>query len=281
MEQLSGKVAVVTGGASGIGLAMAERFGAEGMAIVLADIEQTALEGAAKSLRDAGIDVLAVPTDVTDPDAVDALERAARDRFGAYHVVCNNAGVVGHFGRTWETSLADWKWVLDVNVWGVIHGIRTFVPALIAQGEGHVVNTASLAGWVAPPAMGPYAASKHAVLAISDALRAELEASGAHVGVSAVCPGMINTKITSSERNWPTRLGPEPATPGDEVTRTVREILVTGTTVGDVEPGAVADAVVAGIRANRFVVSTHPDLVVQAAETRLAKAREASGSSVT
>ena len=121
-------------------------------------------------------------TDVTDPVSVDDLARASKAQFGAYHVVCNNAGVAGHLGRSWETPLEDWRWVFDVNVWGVINGIRSFVPSLIAQGEGHVVNTASLAGWAAAPAMAPYAASKHAVLAISESLRAELVASGTEVG---------------------------------------------------------------------------------------------------
>jgi NAD(P)-dependent dehydrogenase (short-subunit alcohol dehydrogenase family) len=274
MEQLSGKVAVVTGGASGIGRAMAERFGAEGMAVVLADIEPASLKATTAALVAAGVDVLAVPTDVTDQGSFDALGQAATDRFGAYHVVCNNAGVAGHFGLTWQTTLEDWRWVFDVNIWGVINGIRSLVPALVAQHEGHVVNTASLAAWSAPPAMGPYAASKHAVLAISESLRAELEALDAGVGVSAVCPGLINTKIMSSERNWPSRLGAEPSIPDDEVTLRMRELLTAGTTSGGIEPTAVADAVVAGIKANQFIVTTNPDQVVSAAESRLAKARQ-------
>jgi len=275
MEHLSGKVAVVTGAASGIGRAMAERFGAEGMAVVMADIETDVLELAAATLLDAGVEVLTVPTDVTDATAVDALAHAAKDHFGAYHVVCNNAGVAGHFGLTWQTSLEDWRWVLDVNLWGVINGIRSFVPALVGQREGHVVNTASLAGWSAPPAMGPYNASKHAVLAISEGLRAELEALGAGVGVSAVCPGLINSKIMSSERNWPSRLGGEPPVPGDDLTTSMRQLLTEGTTSGGIEPGAVAEAVIAGIKSNQFIVTTNPDQVVTAAESRLAKARQA------
>jgi len=275
MDPLSGKVAVVTGAGSGIGWAMAERFGAEGMAVVLADIEAGALDDATAKLGEAGVDVLAVPTDVTDPASVDALARAAQGHFGAYHVVCNNAGVAGHFGPTWETALEEWRWVLEVNLWGVINGIRSFVPALVAQREGHVVNTASLAGWSAPPTMGPYAVSKHAVLAISESLRAELEALDVGVGVSAVCPGLINTKIMSSERNWPNRLGAEPVVPGDDLTARMRQLLTAGTTSDGVEPSAVADAVVAGIKANQFIVTTHPDQVIAAAESRLAKARQA------
>jgi NAD(P)-dependent dehydrogenase (short-subunit alcohol dehydrogenase family) len=274
MEQLSGKVAVVTGAASGIGRALADRFGAEGMAIVLADIEAGPLDAATTELRDAGVEVLAVPTDVTDPTSVDALALAAHHHFGAYHVVCNNAGVAGHFGTTWQTTLEDWRWVLDVNLGGVINGIRSFVPALVAQGEGHVVNTASLAAWAAPPAMGPYSATKHAVLAISETLRAELEAIDAGVGVSAVCPGLISTNLMRSERNWPTRLGDEPEVPEDDLTMRMRELLAVGTTSGGIAPTAVADAVVAGIKVNQFIVTTHPDQVIAAAESRLAKAQQ-------
>ena len=274
MEQLSGKVAVITGAASGIGRAMAERFGAEGMSIVLADIEAGPLEAAATELGDAGVKVLAVPTDVTDPASVDALALAAQRHFGAYHVVCNNAGVAGHLGPTWLTTLEDWRWVLDVNLGGVINGIRSFVPALVAQHEGHVVNTASLAAWTAPPAMGPYSATKHAVLAISETLRAELEAIGAGVGVSAVCPGLISTNLMRSERNWPTRLGGEPPIPEDDLTTRMRALLAEGTTSGGIAPSAVADAVVAGVKANQFIVTTHPDQVIAAAESRLAQAHQ-------
>jgi NAD(P)-dependent dehydrogenase (short-subunit alcohol dehydrogenase family) len=238
-------------------------------------VEDAALDAAATLLRHAGVDVLAVRTDVTDPVAVGDLARASEEHFGAYHVVCNNAGVAGHFGRSWETPLEDWRWVFDVNVWGVINGIRSFVPSLIAQGEGHLVNTASIAGWAAPAAMAPYAASKHAVLAISESLRAELVASGTGVGVSALCPGLVNTKIMSSERNWPVRLGGEPPVPRDEVTSQVHGLLTEGTTSGGLDPSLAAEVVLAGIRANRFILTTHPEDLVAAADARLAKARKA------
>ncbi len=275
MEMLSGKVAVVTGAASGIGRALAQRFAAEHMRVVLADVESGPLESTANALADTGAEVLAVPTDVTDSEAVESLAAAARDRFGTYHVVCNNAGVIGHFGCTWETPLADWRWVLDTNVFGVIHGIRAFLPRLLAQGEGHVVNTSSSAGWRAPPAMGPYAASKHAVLAISQALRAELEALGSPVGVTALCPGMVRSQIMASERNWPERLGSEPPLPTDQLSLGVRQVLTNGTTAGDVDPPAVADAVVQAILTNCFVVTTHLDQVVEMARDRLALAERA------
>ncbi|GAC1534805.1 MAG: hypothetical protein NVS3B12_16110 [Acidimicrobiales bacterium] len=273
MDNLIAKVAVVTGGASGIGRAMAERFAAEGMRVVIADVEATALAGAESALREQGADVVAVPTDVTDADSVQRLAEAAVAHFGAVHVICNNAGVGGHFGLSWETPLAEWKWLLDVNVWGVIHGIRSFVPLLIAQGEGHIVNTASLAGWGAAPTMGPYCATKHAVLAISESLRRELDALGGAVGVSVLCPGMVNTRIISSERNWPEDLGPEPVIPDDSLSTTVRQLLLEGTTTGSVDPPAAAAAALDGIRENRFVVTTHPAELGQAADRRSALAR--------
>jgi NADP-dependent 3-hydroxy acid dehydrogenase YdfG len=171
MENVRGKVAVVTGAASGIGRATAERFLAEGMSVVLADVEAAALRAAAGELGAAG-DVEAVVTDVSDPAAVEALAGKAVARFGTVHVVGNNAGVGGHLRRLWETPLEDFGWVVDVNLWGVIHGIRTFVPILVEQGEGHVVNTASLAAWSGAPTLGSYGATKHAVLALSESLRA-------------------------------------------------------------------------------------------------------------
>jgi NAD(P)-dependent dehydrogenase (short-subunit alcohol dehydrogenase family) len=239
------------------------------MSVVIADIEKSALDVAAEELTADGGEVLPVVTDVTDLSSVEALAEAALRRFGAYHVVCNNAGVGGHFGLSWELPLEEWRWILDVNIWGVIHGIRAFVPALVAQKEGHVVNTASLAGWQGPPAMAAYSASKHAVLAISESLRSELELSGTGVGVSALCPGMVNSGIMSSERNWPARLGEMPEVHSTPLTSAIENVLKAGTTQGDVDPPAVADVVVEGIRSNRFMLSTHPTQVVEAARSRL------------
>jgi NAD(P)-dependent dehydrogenase (short-subunit alcohol dehydrogenase family) len=193
MQRLEGRTAVVTGAASGIGLAVVEALSGEGVRVVMADLNAEALDRESGRLRDAGADVQAVVTDVRDPDSVEGLGRAVVDVFGDLHVAVNNAGIVNG-GNTWELSLAEWHRVIDVNLWGVIHGIRTFVPLILASGqEGHVVNTASMAAVQAIGGLGPYTVAKHGVLGLSDVLRAELAASGAPVGVSVVMPGMIRT----------------------------------------------------------------------------------------
>jgi NAD(P)-dependent dehydrogenase (short-subunit alcohol dehydrogenase family) len=189
MRQLEGRTAVVTGAAGGIGLAIVEAFVAEGMHVVMADMDQQRLGAEATRLRDEGADVHAVTVDVRDPDAVDRVGRAAVERFGQLNVAVNNAGIVTT-GTSWELPLDDWHRVIDVDLWGVIHGIRSFVPRILASGEdGHVVNTASMAAVRPIPRLGPYTAAKHGVLGLSDVLRAELEAVGAPVGVSVVMPG--------------------------------------------------------------------------------------------
>ena len=202
MEELQGKVAVITGGASGIGRAVADRAAGEGMKIVLGDIEEGPLKGAVDDLTSQGAEALGVLTDVSDGASVQALRDKALDRFGAVHLVHNNAGI-GLGGPIWEVSEEDWRWILGVNLWGVIHGIATFVPLLIEQGEGHVVNTASIAGLIAAPFLGPYNATKQAVVAISETLFKDLQAVGAPIGVSVLCPGFVQTRIADSERNRP------------------------------------------------------------------------------
>jgi NAD(P)-dependent dehydrogenase (short-subunit alcohol dehydrogenase family) len=223
MRQLEGRTAVVTGAAGGIGLAIVEAFVAEGMHVVMADMDQQRLGAEATRLRAEGADVHAVTVDVRDPGAVDRVGRAAVERFGQLNVAVNNAGIVTT-GTSWELPLDDWHRVIDVDLWGVIHGIRSFVPRILASGEdGHVVNTASMAA-VGPIArLGPYTAAKHGVLGLSDVLRAELEAVGAPVGVSVVMPGMIRTGMNP---------------------------------IGTVEPSAVAANVVDAIRRNRAYVFT-------------------------
>jgi NAD(P)-dependent dehydrogenase (short-subunit alcohol dehydrogenase family) len=203
MRELRHKVAVVTGGASGIGLAMARRFAAEGMALVLADVEGEALDAAASALDDEGSEVLAVRTDVSDPAQVEALAAAAFERHGSVHLLCNNAGVV-HRGAAWEQSLEDWEWVLGVDLWGVIHGVRAFVPTMLASGEpGHVVNTASVAGLVPFLEIASYDVAKAGVVSLSESMYLDLRRQKASIGVSVLCPGVVNTRIYSSERNRP------------------------------------------------------------------------------
>jgi NAD(P)-dependent dehydrogenase (short-subunit alcohol dehydrogenase family) len=195
MERLEGRTAVVTGAASGIGLAVVEAFVGEGMRVVMADVDGESLETQASRLSDQGADILAVSADVTDPDAVESVGRAAIERFGNLHVAVNNAGVVTG-GNSWELTLQDWHRVIDIDLWGVIHGIRTFVPLILRSGEeGHVVNTASMAAVLPRGRLGPYTVAKHGVLGLSDVLRAEFEAMGAPIGVSVVMPGMIKTAM--------------------------------------------------------------------------------------
>jgi NAD(P)-dependent dehydrogenase (short-subunit alcohol dehydrogenase family) len=207
MRELRGKVAVVTGAASGIGRAMAERFAREGMKLVLADVQEKPLAEARDAIARGGAEVIAVPTDVSKWEQVDALAKRAFEAYGAAHVVCNNAGV-GTGGVTWEMSPADWEWVFGVNQWSVVHGIRAFVPRMIAQGEGHIVNTASIAGLLSAPGMGAYCATKHAVVAISECLHLDLAVTGngSKVHVSVVCPAWVKTSIADSERNRPASL---------------------------------------------------------------------------
>ena len=190
---LDGAVAVVTGAASGIGLALVEALSAEGASVVMADVDAAALGEQRERLASLGRRVHDVPTDVTDPSAVDALGEAAVDRFGQLNVAVNNAGIVNG-GVTWELPLEDWHRVLDVNLWGVIHGVRAFVPRILASGRpGHVVNTASMAAVLAVGRLAPYTVAKHGVLGLSDVLRLDLERVGAPIGVSVVLPGSIRT----------------------------------------------------------------------------------------
>jgi NAD(P)-dependent dehydrogenase (short-subunit alcohol dehydrogenase family) len=254
MQVLRGKVAVITGGASGIGRSVAERAAAEGMKLVVADIEEGPLKLTADALTSAGAEVEAVVTDVSSGSDLEALRDRALERFGAVHLVHNNAGV-GVGGPLWTVSEADWKWILGVNLWGVIHGIRTFVPLLVDQGEGHVVNTASVAGLTSPGFMGPYNATKHAVTTISETLYRDLRATGSSVGVSVLCPGFVRTGIAESERNRP-QWAPAPGNdPAADVLRDVVHQLVEG----GIEPSAVADRVLDAVRTDTFYIVTHDD----------------------
>jgi NAD(P)-dependent dehydrogenase (short-subunit alcohol dehydrogenase family) len=255
--QLSaGKIAVVTGAASGIGFALAQRFARAGLDLVLADIEEPALRAASERLESLGVKTLAVPTDVSDGAAVQSLAEAAVSRFGSVHVVCNNAGVSSR-ADPWSGPVAAWEWVLGVNLWGVIHGIRAFLPVLAAQGEGHIVNTASVAGLL--PGFGPsYDASKHAVVALSEDLYRSLRVANVPVGVSVLCPGWVRTSIIDADRNWPGALGAAPeALPQDHARRMhSRRAIEEG-----MAPAAVADLVAEAIATDRFWVFTGPEFL--------------------
>src|SRR5947209_4283023 len=206
MKDFQGKVAVVTGAASGIGRALAGKSAQEGMKVVLADIEEDALRQAEEELKASGADVLAVRTDVSKAEEVEALAQQAFDRYGAVHLLFNNAGV-GTGLTVWESSLADWQWVLGVNLWGVIHGIHFFVPRMLAQdSEGHIVNTASSAGLISSSGLGIYKVSKHGVVTLSETLALELAGQGARIKASVLCPEWVNTRIMDSERNRPQAL---------------------------------------------------------------------------
>lgn len=261
LKDLEGKVAVITGAASGIGRALADVLSGEQMSVMLADVEEAQLAQAADELSAAGARVATCATDVSDPGAVDKLADATLSAFGAVHVVCNNAGVSGTFGRSWTTSVKEWRWVLDVNLWGVINGVRTFTPLLLDQGEGHIVNTASAAMFEALPGMAPYGASKHAVLGLSEALRRELVAAGSSVGVSVLLPGgVVKTGIMSSERNWPEALGERPAADGDATPMLVRAAFTQAVDAG-VDPHLVAGEVLRGIRDNDFLLCDDRELL--------------------
>ena len=254
MENLRGKVAVITGGASGIGRAVAERAAAEGMKLVLADIEEAVLAATARALTSEGADVLAVVTDVSDAASVRALREQTLQHFGGAHLVHNNAGV-GVGGPIWEVTEEEWRWILGVNLWGVVHGINVFVPLLLEQGEGHVVNTASIAGLTSTPGLGPYTATKHAVVAISESLFKDLRAAGAPIGVSVLCPGFVQTGIAQSDRNRPD-WAPEhdPASAGER-TSFIQAMVDAG-----IQPQAVADRVLAAVHDGTFYILTHPEM---------------------
>jgi NAD(P)-dependent dehydrogenase (short-subunit alcohol dehydrogenase family) len=253
-----GRVAVVTGAASGIGFGLCERFAREGMRVVMADIEAPALAEAADLLAGRGAEVLPVTTDVSSAEQVDALRDRALETFGAVHVLCNNAGVSGLGGPMWELSHEAWEWILGVNLWGVINGIRSFVPVLMEQDVAHVVNTASLAG-LTTGVLGPYSVTKHAVVALSEGLHLQLAQHAPTVGVSVLCPGWVRTRILEADRNRPAGLAPapEPVPDSGEATirATMRQLLDTG-----MDPAEVAGQVVDAIRAGRFYVLTHPHM---------------------
>ena len=247
MTELGGGVAVVTGGASGIGRAMAERFARERAKVVVADIDARALAAVVDSIQARGGEALGVPTDVTDLSSVQALAAAAFEAFGKVSVLCNNAGVA-LWGGLESATHRDWQWVLGVNLWGVIHGVEAFVPRMIASKEpGHIVNTASMAGLVATRGLGVYNTSKYAVVGLSETLAKDLRPY--HIGVSVLCPMGVATQIRESARNRPADLT-------NDAPSAVEPVALMGRTLA---PAVVAEMVLSAIRANRLYVITHEE----------------------
>ena len=256
MKEFAGKVAVVTGAASGIGLATATRFAEEGMKVVLADIEELALEAAVTKLRNAGHEVLSVPTDVSKWSAVQALAEATMAAYGSVNVVHNNAGVVVS-GPIEELSISDWEWVLGVDLWSVIYGIKAFLPFIKSAGEGHIVNTASTAGLQGPKGIAPYSVAKFGVVGLTETLRLELEADQSRVSASVLCPGAINTQIVFSKRNRSVESAANHKT--SDVEKGFEENAGALLAKEGKDPAEVADMIAKGILANDFWIITHSD----------------------
>jgi NAD(P)-dependent dehydrogenase (short-subunit alcohol dehydrogenase family) len=258
VKDFKGKVAVITGGASGLGFAIAQHAAGLGMKLVLADVEQSALTTAEAELRAAGAEVIGVRTDVSKANEVEALAAASLEKFGRVHLVCNNAGVGGMRRQAWEATAGDWEWVLGVNVWGVIHGVRTFTPIMLKQDEPcHMVNTASVAGLLSPSGMSVYNVSKHAVVALSETLYQDLALIHAKLKVSVLCPAFVPTGIWNSARNRPAALSA--GIDAEEEKRRAAEVK-TVLEKGKLTPKDVADQVFAAIEAEKFYIITHPKI---------------------
>jgi NAD(P)-dependent dehydrogenase (short-subunit alcohol dehydrogenase family) len=256
MKELKGKVAAVTGAASGLGRSMALAFAAEGMDVALADVDQANLGPVEEAVQAKGARAITLRVDVSKPEQVDAFRDQTLARLGAIHVVCNNAGV-SPLGAVWENTSTDWQWILGVNLWGVINGVRAFTPYLIAQNEGHIVNTASVSGLIAPPGSGAYNATKHAVVALSETLYHDLRERNSAVGVSVLCPAYVPTGIVDSERSRPDEL----RNPPHELSASARAreaMLRKAVTSGKISADQVAQAVVGAVKDDRFYILTHP-----------------------
>src|SRR6266852_6612195 len=252
MKELKGKVAAVTGAASGLGRAMALAFADEGMHVALGDIGD--LSDVFAEVERRRVSALTMKLDVSKAREVEAFAELIDKDLGGAHVVCNNAGV-SPLGAAWETSLGDWQWIMGVNLWGVIHGVKSFVPRLIARNQGHVVNTASVAGIINPPGSGAYNVTKHAVVALSETLHHDLRSRGSAVGVSLLCPAYVPTGIADSERSRPKEF--QPGVKSKE-TLAKEAMLKKAVASGRLSASDVAQAVVAAVKQNRFYILTHP-----------------------
>jgi NAD(P)-dependent dehydrogenase (short-subunit alcohol dehydrogenase family) len=258
MKDFQGKVAVITGGASGLGRAMAERFARAGMSIVLADVEPNALARAEAEMKAAGAKVIGVRTDVSKAAEVEALAQQTLAAFGGVHLVANNAGVA-EGGNVWDNTVADWEWVLGVNLWGVIHGVRVFTPIMLAQGsEGHIINTASVAGLLSPPGMGIYSVSKHAVVALSECLHQDLAQKTDKIKCSVLCPAYVPTGISDSGRNRPAALSATRHKSAADLA--LDASLKKAVQSGKLTAADVAQKVYEAVCDERFYILTHPKI---------------------
>jgi NAD(P)-dependent dehydrogenase (short-subunit alcohol dehydrogenase family) len=254
MKELKGRVAAVTGAASGLGRSMALAFAAEGMDLALADVDEVNLADVQDEVMAKGVRAITLKVDVSNAQQLEVFRDQTLTRLGGVHVVCNNAGV-SPLGAVWENTPADWQWILGVNLWGVIHGVRAFAPHLIGQDEGHIVNTASVAGLISPPGSGAYNVTKHGVVALSESLHHDLRERNSRVGVSVLCPAYVPTGIVDSERNRPKELG---VSKKSAETLAREAMLRKAVTSGKISADQVAQAVVAGIKEERFYILTHP-----------------------
>lgn len=266
MKHFAGRVAVVTGAGGGLGRELTLRFARAGMKLALADVDEAALAGTAAVLKAAGTAAITVRCDVSNGADVEALAARTLDAFGAVHVVCNNAGIAP-LGVVWENTVADWQWTLGVNLWGAIHGVRVFTPILLRQDdEGHIVNTASVAGLIAPPGMGMYNVSKHAVVALSETLHHDLAARGAKVRCSVVCPAYFPSGIAESERSRPAALSATRAKTDEDLARDA--MMRKAVRSGRLSAADIAAHVFEAVRDERFYVLTHPR-ILPAVEARM------------
>ena len=268
IENFEGRTAVLTGAGSGFGLECARIAAQRGMRLVLVDVQQDALDRAVAELEPRGVEVLARRVDVSDAEQMQALADAVQRRFGAPHFVFNNAGV-GAAGLIWENTLADWQWVLGVNLWGVIHGVRLFTPMMLAAARadahwrGHIVNTASMAGLVTMPNMGVYNVSKHAVVALTETLHQDLRLVTGQIGASVLCPYFVATGIAHSERNRPAALHGDALTPSQRIGQAMMGKAVAG---GKVSAAEVAAQVFDAVAHDRFYIYSHPKALSSVAQ---------------